>query len=571
MARDSGVPADPESRSPEDLTRESSPPLRVGFLLNSTLQPRWVEHAIQLVADASFAQVAAILLPESIQDQDRRAQQSLFRLYVELDRKLFRRQPDPLAHSSVDPLLTGVPVIRLSQTPSISQTERDSIRTAELDVIICFGSIEAGRQLTAEARYGIWYFPDVGLSPGAVRPVGYDATVRDGAVVETSLNELTVDAVPGRTLYRAVSAANSYSPHYTERRLLWKMATYPVRALNNLITSNHLADLEDEVDQAGSAAHAAPAEPNTLRTLEVAARLGFRQVRHAARTSLFRSEWSIAFRRDDVLNLDTLLRPNPPGTYTFIESPPDRFWADPFPVSDGEGQWLFVEEFPHRANRAHLSVMRLSADGTVGPSTPVLECPYHLSYPHVFQWKDDWYMVPETLENHAVDLYRSMQFPYKWTHVQRLLDGVDAVDATLAEIDGRWWMFTTIASYGGSENDELHIFHADSPMGPWSPITGNPWTSDVRQSRPAGRVFSLDGAWYRPAQDCSRRYGYAMTMNRITALSESHFREEVVARIDPTWATGLLGTHTFNHSEGITLLDGDRWRRRFKFGAKDQV
>jgi hypothetical protein len=60
-------------------------------------------------------------------------------------------------------------------------------------------------------------------------------------------------------------------------------------------------------------------------------------------------------------------------------------------------------------------------------------------------------------------------------------------------------------------------------------------------------------------------------MNRITALSESHFREEVVARIEPTWATGLLGTHTFNHSNGMTLVDGDRWRRRFSFGAKVQI
>ena len=113
-------------------------------------------------------------------------------------------------------------------------------------------------------------------------------------------------------------------------------------------------------------------------------------------------------------------------------------------------------------------------------------------------------------------------------------------------------------------NDELHIYLADTPLGPWRPHPRNPQTSDARGSRPAGRIFSLDGAWYRPAQDCSRRYGYAMTIHRIVTLTEDRYVEEVAGRIEPTWARGLLGTHTFNHVDGMTLVDGERWRPRFR-------
>ena len=39
--------------------------------------------------------------------------------------------------------------------------------------------------------------------------------------------------------------------------------------------------------------------------------------------------------------------------------------------------------------------------------------------------------------------------------------------------------------------------------------------SDVRGSRPAGALFEWNGDVYRPAQDSSGRYGYAISINRI--------------------------------------------------------
>jgi hypothetical protein len=140
--------------------------------------------------------------------------------------------------------------------------------------------------------------------------------------------------------------------------------------------------------------------------------------------------------------------------------------------------------------------MPLHQDGTVGVSTPVLTRPYHLSYPFVFRWRDDWYMVPETLENRTVDLYRSTRFPYDWTHAGTLLEDVAAVDATLIERDGRWWLFTTIAPFGGSENDELHIYLADTPLGPatscirWPMFRWRGGTSASRRRSASAKVSS---------------------------------------------------------------------------------
>ena len=61
------------------------------------------------------------------------------------------------------------------------------------------------------------------------------------------------------------------------------------------------------------------------------------------------------------------------------------------------------------------------------------------------------------------------------------------------------------------------------PLGPWKPHKRNPVKSDVRNSRPAGRLFYWNGDLYRPAQDSSQRYGYAMSINRVLRLTPDEF------------------------------------------------
>jgi hypothetical protein len=93
-------------------------------------------------------------------------------------------------------------------------------------------------------------------------------------------------------------------------------------------------------------------------------------------------------------------------------------------------------------------------------------------------------------------------------------------------------MFANIAVEGARNWDELHLFSAERPFGPWRPHRQNPVKSDVRSARPARRLFESRGEVLRPAQDCSVRYGYALSIQRITRLDTKEYREEEVARVD---------------------------------------
>jgi hypothetical protein len=118
---------------------------------------------------------------------------------------------------------------------------------------------------------------------------------------------------------------------------------------------------------------------------------------------------------------------------------------------------------------------------------------------------------------------------------------------------------------GGSTFDELHLFHSDSLEGEWTPHCKNPIVSDVRRSRPAGALFFEGGRLIRPSQDCSVRYGYAMTMNKVEVLSVAEYRETPCERINPDWFPGSICTHTYNRTEEFEVLDGMRLKRTLRF------
>jgi hypothetical protein len=84
--------------------------------------------------------------------------------------------------------------------------------------------------------------------------------------------------------------------------------------------------------------------------------------------------------------------------------------------------------------------------------------------------------------------------------------------------------------------------------------------SDTRTARPAGRPFEWRGKLYRPAQDCSRRYGHSIVINEIKRIDAAEFWETEVSRISPNWTERLLATHTINASDTVTVVDGLRSR-----------
>ena len=176
--------------------------------------------------------------------------------------------------------------------------------------------------------------------------------------------------------------------------------------------------------------------------------------------------------------------------FKYLIPPAGRFWADPFQVKANGRYYIFFEDYVNSVGRAHISVVEVDRNGIVSGPTEVLKLDCHMSYPFLFEWQGDHYMIPETGERNVVELYRASSFPFKWEPVKVLLEARSPLDTTLIEVNGTWWMFVNIEEEGVAVNwDELHLYYSDNPLGPWKPHARNPIVSDVQFARPAGRFF----------------------------------------------------------------------------------
>jgi len=188
---------------------------------------------------------------------------------------------------------------------------------------------------------------------------------------------------------------------------------------------------------------------------------------------------------------------------------------------------------------------------------PAIRSRHHLSYPYTIEHGGETWCVPECSESGEVAVYRRASDDGDWVKHKVIVADFPAIDPTLFEHDGHWWLFCTSADTGA--NECLYAWHAEDLFGEWLPHPGNPLKVDIRGARPAGRPFLCNGALIRPAQDCSRQYGGAITFNRILKLTCQEFAEEPAGKLLPDRDNYPAGLHTISSINDLVIVDGARW------------
>jgi hypothetical protein len=371
----------------------------------------------------------------------------------------------------------------------------------------------------------------------------------------TILQILTDSLDGGHVIYRGHSSTDKSSLYRSRNPIYWKTAEYALRRLREL-NDRGMEYIESlpTYRENGPYTRGIYRTPDALQMAKFLARLFYRSLAARLSSRLHGSypQWFLAIRkRTPAHSFDD------PTGYKLMLPPKDRFYADPFLFEKDGKTYLFLEDLRYSEGRALISCCELNPDGTHGPIVEVLRRPYHLSYPFLFEQDGEIYMIPETKGNRTVELYRATNFPNQWTLESVLLDNIYAVDATIHQSEGKYWMFVGISNGRYSNCDELGIFFADALNGPWKPHTANPVVSDVRRARPAGALFRDQGRLIRPSQDCARAYGYAIVFSEVITLSETEYDERPIARLDPGWVKGNLGTHTYTRTGQFEVIDGN--------------
>lgn len=267
-----------------------------------------------------------------------------------------------------------------------------------------------------------------------------------------------------------------------------------------------------------------------------------------------RQTWAIATR---LCTADGLVHGAWPATASFDIIPDDgrRYYADPVLFQHGGRSHLFAEEYAYATGRGTICVAEIGDDGRVGAFRPALESQHHLSYPFVFEYGEQIWMVPECCAGGSVDLFRAAQYPHKWVHDRTLIDGVAGCDATIFQDAGRFVMVLTTQRRLGTSWDNQRIFYATSPLGPWTEQTGGLIRIDSTLARPAGPALQRGGRQMRPVQNCSQIYGGGMTLLDVRYPEGGEPIEVPVATLVATGPKGIIGTHTYALSRSIEAVD----------------
>ena len=191
------------------------------------------------------------------------------------------------------------------------------------------------------------------------------------------------------------------------------------------------------------------------------------------------------------------------------------FLADPHIIFKNDHYFVFVEETETMNGKGHISIIDIDSNGNYTIPKKILDCPYHLSYPSIFDYQNNYYMIPESHENNTIEIYKCAKFPDNWKFQQTLFKNINAVDSTLFKYNRKWWLFTCIKENSNlTEYNELFIYYSDQPFSEnWVSHPMNPVVSDVRKARSTGKVFEKEEEIFRPSQDCSSGYGYRVIIN----------------------------------------------------------
>lgn len=286
------------------------------------------------------------------------------------------------------------------------------------------------------------------------------------------------------------------------------------------------------------------------------------------------------------------------GPYTMLPGREGWWFADPLLCHRGGKRWLFAEAMDLSTGKGRLEVCELHDDGSIDGWRVALEEDFHLSFPMVFDWNGEVWMIPETGHDHSLRLYRCRVFPTKWELVQRFATDEELCDAIL--VDRRAESLTILCSETKPDNQlyvryrrytlchavqetaalplaEADTLPAAAPAGPFELLPDETYNLQHRDfdfvSRNAGPLFVLGEQVIHPTQvSTSVDYGVYLQFLARRGSSEVPLCAATPQNVEITGlnAADVIGVHTYCRDDVLEVIDA-RYLTRIPKPAKPEA
>lgn len=251
---------------------------------------------------------------------------------------------------------------------------------------------------------------------------------------------------------------------------------------------------------------------------------------------------------------------NPVLTADDVDDMSAGFVADPFIFKKDSTWYLFFEIMDN-----------ITAKGVIGYATSndscytweyqkvILNEPWHLSFPNVFEFNRTVYMISETSQSNRTILYKATNFPEQWKKESEILN-IPLKDPVIFRAKGIWYLF-------GTSEFDLCLFYSTNLITGWKEHPSSPVVKgDRRYNRSGGNVFYNGYSYFRITQDDKDYYGSKIHILKIVSISPGYYSERLM-KDNPNLSGGKhlwakRGIHTLNahlsdNNRIIAAIDGN--------------
>lgn len=523
--------------------------LKIGIALDSSDVSAWKISLMKKIQQSPHSRIELFLILNSDSDESgsKTNISPLFKIHRKFDARIFPSTPYAFLQKNVKDTFPKVDL-------------KANLDNNIIDVLLWLKNEPPSTSFYQKSRYGIWFFSHghLGFETTNEAVIGYHAFFQKQ---ETSTSSLLIKRTKRDTpiiAYQSWSMPHAYTWTRSQNEEAWKITSFVPRVLKELHEEGEIVFFNNSKLLTSDKQLIKNNTLTFFKSLQNILLHVFFLTKRIFQNFISKRQWILLYHiQDDRSESFSKFKKLIPSI--------DTFWADPFLWNHKGENFVFFEELPFATEKGHISVLKLNPSGEFTAPKKVLDLPYHLSYPFLFEFKKTLYMIPESFSNRNIQLFECTQFPDQWEHKMNLMEDVIAADTTLFNHQNKWWLFTSMDENNGeSLDDELFLFYADSPLtSEWTSHPMNPIVSDVRRARPAGNIFLDNGRIIRPSQDCSKVYGHGFNLNEIEILSETDYQEKHLSNIRPDWDKDLKRTHSYNSLKGLTIIDGMIHRNKY--------
>lgn len=239
------------------------------------------------------------------------------------------------------------------------------------------------------------------------------------------------------------------------------------------------------------------------------------------------------------------------------------WYADPFVFNYNSKEYLFVEKCNRITGKGIISMFEINENSNSKIKDVLIE-EFHLSFPNVFMFNDDVYMIPESEEDKAINIYKMDGEICKWNiFVRYPIKGIVDI-AALKENDN----LILIASKENDRNVRMSksvAFKIDGfPKHLKIKDTSNVYFDDKKYSyvdRNGGNIISEKNNKYRIIQNSTKDiYGKNISVKRFNKIGKEKevsliVAQDIKTRIKICDEKDLLGIHTYNTDGKYETVD----------------